>query len=63
MAPEILRGEYSEKCDLWSAGVILFVILAGYHPFYEEEEEGIIKKIVDLEYDFEGRPQRFSFPR
>jgi calcium-dependent protein kinase len=48
MAPEVLRGEYSKECDLWSAGVILFVILAGYHPFFDEEEEGILTKIIEL---------------
>jgi calcium-dependent protein kinase len=33
-APEIYNSEYSEKCDIWSAGVILYIMLAGYAPFY-----------------------------
>ena len=36
MAPEIYQGKpYTEKCDVFSAGIILFILLAGYPPLQE----------------------------
>lgn len=38
-APEIIQGAgYDEKVDLWSVGVIAFILLGGYQPFDEDEE-------------------------
>ena len=33
MAPEVIKESYDEKCDLWSAGIILYILLSGQHPF------------------------------
>lgn len=34
LPPEIIDGEYDEKCDIWSLGVLIYSLLCGYPPFY-----------------------------
>jgi calcium-dependent protein kinase len=52
IAPEVLEGDYDEKCDIWSCGVILYVLLCGYAPFYGDTDEDIYKQVLKGEYDF-----------
>ena len=52
MAPEVLQGDYDEKCDVWSCGVILYILLCGYAPFYGNTDEDISKQVLKGEYDF-----------
>ena len=39
IAPEVLHGNYDEKCDIWSIGVILFILLSGTAPFNAPDDE------------------------
>ena len=52
VSPEILRGEYTEKCDIWSAGVILYILLSGNPPFNGGSDTEIYKKIMESKVDF-----------
>lgn len=53
MSPEIIRGVYTESWDMWSAGVILYIMLSGYPPFYGETVEETLIWINKGEYDFD----------
>ena len=52
VSPEILQGSYSEKCDIWSAGVILYILLSGDPPFNGQSDFTIYKKIAEMKFDF-----------
>jgi len=56
IAPEVLNKNYNEKCDLWSCGVIMYILLSGRPPFEGNNDFDIIKNIKKGKYDLESKP-------
>lgn len=46
MAPEVLNQYYNMNCDVWSLGVLLFVLMSGNAPFVGNSHEEIIQKTL-----------------
>jgi len=55
VAPEILEQKpYTKCCDYWSIGVVLFILLSGMPPFYDEDNFVLFERIKNVEFDFEA---------
>jgi calcium-dependent protein kinase len=54
IAPEVLAGAYDEKCDVWSCGVILHILLTGKAPFNGRNQSEIMKNIRNQQLSFAG---------
>ena len=51
IAPEVIQRRYNEKCDLWSCGVIMYILLTGKPPFGGNDDKEIIQKVKTGVYD------------
>ncbi|KAI3492427.1 hypothetical protein L1887_42931 [Cichorium endivia] len=54
VAPEVLAGGYSEKVDIWSAGVVLHAVLVGYLPFGGDSVNTVFEAVKNVTVDFQG---------
>ena len=52
-SPEVLSNNYNEMCDIWSCGVLMYLLLCGYFPFIGKDEEEITNKIFEGKYEFD----------
>ena len=50
--PRHKRPAYTEKCDIWSAGIIFYILLAGYPPFFDDDRRALFRKIRSGRFEF-----------
>jgi len=68
VAPEVVDSKtktYTNKCDMWSVGVIMYVLVSGYPPFYGTTLKSLFHRILACKYDFnptasKGLPNPFD---
>ena len=55
IAPEVLNKNYGSKCDIWSCGVICYILLSGMPPFNGQSDQEIMKKVRAGSFTFDDK--------
>ena len=63
IAPEVLNKSYNEKCDIWSAGVVLYVMLTGNFPFVGKTSQKLFESIKTGKYKNTGKEWEAISPK
>ncbi|KAL9686506.1 hypothetical protein QQ045_023966 [Rhodiola kirilowii] len=56
VSPEVLHRSYSVEADMWSIGVIVYILLCGSRPFYARSESGIFRSVLRADPNFNDTP-------
>lgn len=56
VAPEVLHRAYNVEADMWSVGVITYILLCGSRPFWARTESGIFRSVLRAEPNFDDTP-------
>mmetsp|Transcript_12291 Transcript_12291/g.22016 ORF Transcript_12291/g.22016 Transcript_12291/m.22016 type:complete len:507 (-) Transcript_12291:2527-4047(-) len=56
VAPEVLKREYGLEADIWSCGIILYILLCGWPPFHGDSTQQIFKSILSAPLDLRSDP-------
>jgi len=58
VAPEVLKKKYTEKCDVWSCGIIMYFLLCGHPPFMGNTEKRVLEKVAKGLFEFKDEEWR-----